>query len=551
MTTKTTINKHSMKNYMLVAVSFALGTLAYGQTLEEALKKTDNERYELAKKEYRALIAKEPAKGDYYFYLGENFRKQGELDSALGAWQQGVKADAVGPLSLVGSGNILWYKGDTAAARKQFISACATTKHKNAEVMRQVGATYTYAPIKNLDAAIKLLNDAIKLDPKNIEGYLILGDALLEKTPSNGSPAIAQYNKALDIDPKNCKGIVRKAKLYQRGRAYEEANGLYKDAQTLDPTYAPAYRENAELNMLFDQHSRAIENWKKYLELNNSDEARYRFATALFSGKKYCEAITELETIQANGFVNLYTRRMLTYSLYECNPESKVELNQKGLEQSDKFFQLAPSDKVIGLDYKYRGLHLSKMAKDSLAIIELEKAMLLDSAKRGELAGDVAKMYLKAKKYDPAIANYQIKWNGNAENLNATEFYELGRAYYFGPKDYKMADSCFKAVSEKAPDFAMAYFWRGRSNLKLDIAPTKYLAKPYYEKFLESLTEEEKVAANQKANQIEASKYLGDYYVNSKEGKDYAKAKIFWKTVQTLEPTDAQAKAFFASPAGK
>jgi len=39
--------------------------------------------------------------------------------------------------------------------------------------------------------------------------------------------------------------------------------------------------------------------------------------------------------------------------------------------------------------------------------------------------------------------------------------------------------------------------------------------------------------------------------VNSKEGKDYAKAKLVWKMVQDLDPTDKQAKAFFASPAGK
>jgi tetratricopeptide (TPR) repeat protein len=417
--------------------------------------------------------------------------------------------------------------------------------------MRQIGAAYTYAPVKNLDAAIKVLNDAVKLDPKNIEGYLILGDALLEKTPTNGSPAIAQYNKALDIDPKNPKGIVRKAKLYQRSQAYEEANELYKEAQALDPTYAPAYSANAELNMLFNQHSRAIENWKKYLELNNSEEARYRYATALFSGKKYCEAITELETIQSKGFVNMYTRRMLAYSLYECNADNNPEAVKKGLEESDKFFALAPKDKVISLDYKYRGLLQSKLGNDSLAILEFEKAIAKDSTKRGELSGEMAKMHMKAKRYDKAIEAYNMKLAGNNENLTATDFYELGRAYYFGPKDYALADSSFKRVNERAPDFAMAYLWRARSNFKLDAGNAKWAAKPYYEEFLNRLTEEDKVAPSYKTTQIEAAKYLGDYYVNSKEGKDYAKAKTYWKTVQTLDPADAQAKAFFASPAGK
>jgi len=536
---------------MVFVLSLAFGAVAYGQTLEEAIKKTDNERYELAEQDFKSLIAKEPTKADYHFYYGQNFLKHENLESAITEWQKSATVDPASAIGMVGKGKALWYLGDTAAARQQFIAACKATKHKNAEVMRQAGATYTYAPVKNLNAAIAILTDAIKIDPKNIEGYLILGDALLEKTPSNGSPAIAQYNKALEIDPKNCKGIVRKAQLYQRSEAYEEANGLYKDAQALDPTYAPAYRANAELNMLFNQYKSAVENWKKYLELNNSTDARYRFATALYSGKKYCEAITELESLHESGFTNLYTLRMLSYSLYECNPDANIEINKKGLAESDKFFAMVPKNKIISLDYKYRGMHYTKMGNDSLAIVELVKAMELDSSKRTEIAGEIGKMYMKVKNYEQGIAYYLIKQDGKAANLDATEYYELGRAYYFGPKNYALADSAFKQLAIQAPEYGMSHLWRARANYKLDNANVLYLAKPHYEKYLEVITEEEKASGSQKAMQIEAAKYLGDYYVNSKEGKDYAKAKIYWKMVETLDPADKQAKAFFASPAGK
>jgi hypothetical protein len=53
-----------------------------------------------------------------------------------------------------------------------------------------------------------------------------------------------------------------------------------------------------------------------------------------------------------------------------------------------------------------------------------------------------------------------------------------------------------------------------------------------------------------KANQIEASKYLGDYYLNSPE-KNIPMAKEHWNRVRTLDPADAQAKAFFNSALGK
>lgn len=535
---------------MIIATSI-LSTAAFGQTLEEAIKKTDNERFDAASADFRALIAKEPAKADNYFYFGENLLKQGETDSAYLLWQKSASVDALSPIGMVGNGKYLWYSGDTAAARKAFVGACNATKSKNAEVMRQIGATYTYAPVKNLNAAINTLNNAIKIDSKNTEGYLILGDALLMKNPTNGSPAIEQYNKALDLNPKSCKGIVRKAKLYQGANNFEEAEKLYKEATALDPSYAPAYRETAELYMLFKKYTKAIENWRKYMELNNSDEARYRFATALFSGKRYCEAIPELEQLHTNGYVKFYSRRMLAYSLYECNPDNKPELNKKGLEESDKFFQIAPNDKIIYLDYKYRALHQSKLGNDSLAILEYEKAMESDTSKKAELAGDVAKLYLKAKKYDKAIQAYELKQAGKPSNLSVNEHYELGRAYYFGPKNYALADSSYKQLNERSPDFALGYLWRARTNLKLDAGNVKWMAKPYYETYLDKLTADEKAAAGNKVFQIEAAKYLGDYYINSKEGKDLAKAKMYWKIVQDLDPADKQAKAFFASPAGK
>ena len=539
-----------MKNYKIIAFSILACSMGHAQTLEDAIKKTDNERYDLAETEFKALIAKEPAKGNNYFYYGENFLLRGELDSANIIWQKGATMDPAEPLNFVGLGTYLWYKGDTTAARKQFSAVATMTKNKNAEVMRKTASPQIYAPLKNLNEAITLLNSAIKAEPKNIDNYLLLGDALLEKTPSDGSPAILNYNKALDLNPKSSRGIVRTAKLYQRAENYELANEKYQEAQALDPTYAPAYRENAELNMKFNQSTKAIENWKKYLELNNSTEARYRFASALILGKKYCEAIPELERIQSEGFTNFYTKRMLTYSYFECNENGAQEIYQKGLDASGQFFAIAPSEKIIASDYRYKGMLLSKLGNDSLAIVELEKAVALDSSNAKDLLGDIGKLNMKMKKYDRAIIAYERKLGTNAENLNAQEYFELGRAYYFGSKDYVKADSAFSKLTAIAPTFSVAYLWRARSNYKLDPKNELWQAKPHYEKYVELVTPEERLTPSHKPLVIEASKYLGDYYVNSKE-KDLTKAKMYWNIVRELDPADKQAKAFFAPPAGK
>ena len=542
-----------MKTYKFIAFSILFSSLSYSQTLEDARKKTENERFEVAGKEFATLIAKEPTRADYYFYAGENYLEHGDLDSANIMWKKGVSIAPLAPLNYIGLAKYLWFQGDTTAANIQITYASTLTKKKDKdpEVLRQIATIYIKTPkFKKLDAAIVLLNKAIALEPKNPESFLLLGDALQEKTPENGSPAIKNYNLALELNPKSPKAIVRTAKLYQRSGADSLANSKYIQAQVLDPTYAPAFRENAELNMKFNQSKRAIENWKKYLALNNSTEARYKYATSLFSGKKYCEAINELIQVQANGMENFYIERMLTYSYYECTENDLQASYKKGLKASDVFFSLVPADKIVASDYKFKGYLLSKTGNDSLAIIELENAAKADPKKGGELYGEIAKMHVKTKQYVKAIDAYEKKRAGSFANLTVIETSELARAYFYGPKNYVMADSCYANLTVRSTDYAPGFLGLGRSICRQDLKNEKWLAKDAFVKYLELLTPEDKMLPANKAAVMEAAKYVGGYYVLSPE-KDKAKSKSYWEIARTVDPADAQVKAFFASPGGK
>ena len=487
------------------------------------------------------MIELEPLNGANYFYLGENFYAQKEIDSAKVYWKKALEKDGVNPLSFVSLGKYLWISGDKNAAKESFLKATSVTKNKNPEVLRNIAKTYITADLKNYDEAIILLDLAIKLDPKNEENHLLMGDALLGKTPDNANNAIKSYNKVLDINSKSARGIVRVGKLYQRVNADSLANSYYLEAQKIDPNYAPAYRENAELFLNLNKPKKAIENWKKYLELNNSIEARYRFATALFSGKQFCEVLVELNDLKQKGFSNFYTERMLTYSYSECSTDKESAL--KGLVASEQFFKIVPSDKINYLDYKYKSLLLVNAGQDSLAIIEMENISTKDENAKKELAGQLGKLYLKFKNYNKTIECYEYK-KANS-NLSATEYFELGRSYYFGPKNYVLADSCFSSLNKVSPSFAGGHFWRARANLQLDANNEKWMAKPYYEKTYESIKPEERLQGNNKAMTTESCQYLGNYYVNSSE-KDIEKAKLYWKVVLEIDPNDAQAKLFFS-----
>ena len=541
-----------MKTFKIIALSILFTQNISAQTLESARKKTENEQFEVAGKEFASLIAKEPTRSDYYFYYGENFIEKGDLDSATIIWNNGAKIDPLSALIQVGLGKSLWFKGDTTAANVNITKALTSTKNKNAEILRQIAVIYLKAPkYKKLDAAVVLLDKAIKLDATNPENFLIKGDVLLEKTPNEGSPAIKNYNLALGLNPKSPKAIIRTGKLYQRSGADSLAAVKYKDAQLLDPTFAPAYRENAELNMKMGQYSKAIENWKKYLALNNSISARYRYSASLFTGKKYCEVITELLYLKANGMDNFYIERMLATSYCECTENDVKASYVKGLEASKKFFEIAPKEKVLASDYKFKGLLLSKSGSDSLAIIEYTNVINTDPSKSAEMYTEIAKLYMKNKAtYPQAIVTLEKKRNNKFSNLTLIEVNDLATAYYYGEKNYAMADSCYTNLTVRSPKYALGYLGLGKSIWRADVKGDKWLAKDAFTKYLELLTPEEKANAANKSKLIESSKYLAEYYLRSPE-KDKVKAKAYYETVLALDPNDAQAKAFFAGPDSK
>jgi tetratricopeptide (TPR) repeat protein len=571
-----------MKNQLSVFTIAVLSTTSFSQTLQESITKTDNENFENAAASFRTLIAKEPTNGTNYFYLGENYFKRGDADSANVFYAKGAELNATNPLNYIGLGKVFLSKGNVTDAKSQFFKGVSLAANKNAEVLRKNAEAWLVTDAKNADEAIALANSALKLEPKNPENFILLGDAQLEKNPSDGSGPIKSYKSATTLNPKSARGILREGKLYQRGRNYQLAIDKYKEAISIDPTFAPAYRELAEVYSLYTQYSKAIENWKKYLELNNSDFARYRFMSALFANKQYQEAITEYEGLKKQNYKSLYLERLAGYSYYEIGIKNDPNAYTKGLTAMDAFFKMAPSDfKYLYNDYKYKGLLLSKTGKDSLGLIELEKAITLDAKASNEILSDIAAIYMKLKKYDKAIINYERKMNGEPKNLNNNDYFGLGKSYFYTGINllkesntlleairkskkssdineaslkekeaagfFVKADTSFSRLTTLSPVWPIGYFWRGRSNSYLDPKNEKWLAKPHYEKMLTLIKPEERTSTY-KSNVIEASEYLGDYYLNNKEFKDKTKADEYWSAVKELDPANEKAKYYFAPP---
>lgn len=513
---------------------------AQSQTLKDAIKLTDNEQYDVADAAFRALIQKEPANGTNWFYLGENYWKSENQDSAKLCYEKGLQTDAANPLNLVGIGKALLETGQGIEARKNFDKALAASGGKTAMVQAEVAEAYIRSKFKDLNYASTLLNNAITVEPKNPEFYILLGDVYTEK--NDGTNAAINYNKALELDKNAVKAIVRKGVLYKRSTNYEGAAGEFQNAIALSPDYAPAHRELAETYFKQRKVEDAKSSYRKFLELSkNNSKARLRYASFLFLSEDYSAVLNELNQIGKVDSSNVNMMRMFAYTYHEMKDSAKAT------PCINKVFELVKEEKRTVLDNEYKGKIDLKNGSDSSGVGYLWKAYEIDSSKT-DLLIDLGNAYMKMKRYADAEKAF-AKRIENGKGIKSADYFSLGRAAFFN-KNYLLADSSYAKVTEIQATWPNGYLWRAKTNTMIDSTSSQGLARPHYEKFIEMAQADSANSARYKSGLIEAYRYLAVY--NYKVAKNTNESKSFYRRILELDPADKNAldamKIFNAPP---
>ncbi len=515
-----------MKN-LISSLVFSITVLSsQAQTLTDVRKYIDNEQYEKAATALRKLKTGDPNNGDNYFWHGEVFYLTEQNDSAKMMYDEGLKKNPSSALCMVGTGKILWIQGKSAEAKKQFYSATVVVNDKTNKmtpqqkslVLLKIAETYITSPDKDLNEAITQINKAATIDPTNADVNIMMGDALFEQNPANGSNAIAEYKKAADKNKSSATAFFKIGELYLRAKNPEAAHTELDKAITIDPQFAPAYRVKAEAYYYRQKFEDAINMYKKYLDLNSGNvSARIRYVKFLFVAKKYTDVLTEGKSVLQDAPKENVINRLMGYASYENND------CQNGLSYMETFFAKQPEMNVLASDYEYYGKLYTKCGKDSLGVIYLLKAITKDSAKC-ELYTEIANVYKKAKRYSDA-ANYYFMRTKSCKNPLVNDYYNLGYAYYYS-KQYGKADTAFIKYVEGQKEIAFGYFWRAKCNANLDPENKTWQAKPFYETAILKSTDKDN-----KKDLEDAYWYMGYYYFVQ---KDFASAKCCYQKLVAL-----------------
>ncbi|HNR19128.1 MAG: hypothetical protein IPJ79_15890 [Bacteroidetes bacterium] len=503
---------------------------SHAQTLKDAIRLTDNEQYDVADGMYKQLIQKEPANANNWFYLGENYWNGENQDSAKICYEKGLQVDAANPLNSVGVGKALLETGQGIEARKNFDKALAASGGKTTTVQAEVAKAYIRSKFKDLNYASTLLNNAISVEPKNAELYILLGDVYTEK--NDGTNAAINYNKALELDKNSVKAIVRKGVLYKRSTNFEGAAAEFINAISVDANFAPAHRELAETYFKQRKFEDAKAEYRKFLELSkNNTKARLRYASFLFLSEDYAAVLTELNQIGKVDSSNVNMMRMFAYTYHEMKDSVKAT------QTINKVFEKVAEEKRTVLDNEYKGKIESKNGNDSLGVTYLWKAYEVDSTKT-DLLIDIGNTYMKMKKYADAERAFSKRVE-NGKGIKSADYFSLGRAAFFS-KNYILADSAYAKVTELQTTWPNGFLWRAKTNTMIDSTSTQGLAKPYYEKFIELAQADSANLSRYKTGLIEAYRYLAVY--NYKVAKSTDESKSFYKKILELDPADKNAQ---------
>jgi tetratricopeptide (TPR) repeat protein len=539
-------HKVQMSNYLksaLVLCTIFMGNLLFAQTDIRLAMQTDN--WADAVKHYEAATKSAPTNVENFLRLGSIYQALGQDDKAKASYGAAMSADPKNKLCTVIEVRQAIMSGDAAAIDKSVKKAEKAARGKDVDLLRLLGESFLYGAKKNLPEAEKWLKEAYTAKPKDSETLMQLGYAYRNMTNRLGD-AVSNYEFASNLNGTDPLPYYLQSKAYWVGRNPAKYEEFLQKALAAEPTYVPALRDVADYQYFKRKYTEARTSYEKLLEAQGATpliEDEMQYTNTLFYLKDYDAVVTQVNKIIGKDGSKNYLRRLLGYTYFEKGD------TDKGLDVMRDYFQKVSADKIIARDYEYYGKMLAAKKEDSLALVNLTKAVQMDSS-IWQAYSEIGKIKFGQRDYVGSAAAYQIRLDSLGTEATSADYYTIGLAYYFA-KDFVGAEKNFLAVTEKSPKYASGWLYLAKTQAKADpdveanpaLAIEFGKAEVAFAKFIEVAGAETDAAKLQKSkdNRIEALQYLAYMHI-TKGNKEAGCGKL--NEILVIDPTNQNALDF-------
>ena len=463
-----------------------------------------------------------------YFFIGALL-----MGFSAPAMSQDMKSDIENITKLVKENK------SNPAAIKDEIKAFRKNYKKNAEALTALGRAYL--DVKDTTNAVALAENALKVNSKYGPGYVLMGD--IEVAKDNGGSASAWFEQATMMDPQNIEGYRRYAQVNSKANPTMAVMKL-EELRKVRPDY-PVDIISAEIFDKAGRLEKAVEYYDKVDRSQMEDYQLAAYATDCFLLGKY-EKSLEIAQMGAGKFPsNSALNRLCMFNNTELKKFPEAVAAGKALFACE-------GAKISGNDHLYYASALKGNKEFDSAIEQYNKAAEVapeDKDLQISVYRDLSEVYGLKGDIDKAVENFN-KYIEISPKRTASMYGQLAALYknqaskVEGAEMEKYlleADKVYATIAEQFPTFAdYATLQRAHIGFQLDPETKTGAAKPHYEKLVEIVKGHETMDDRDKANLLEAYRYLGYYYTLAKED---AKAAEYWNKVLELDPENAAAKA--------
>jgi putative PEP-CTERM system TPR-repeat lipoprotein len=202
--------------------------------------------------EYRNALQQDPRDGEIRTKLGESLLTTGDLEGALGEYVRAADLlpDNI-PLQLK-AGSLLLLAGrfDDAKSRAEKVLA-----RNDREVRAQILLANALAALKEPDAAVAQIEDAIRVDPDRSGPYATLG--AIELSRGRRDEAEQAFARAVELAPRSVAARLALGNFYWLTDQRAEAESALKAALEIEPRHALTNRALANFYLASNERVRA------------------------------------------------------------------------------------------------------------------------------------------------------------------------------------------------------------------------------------------------------------------------------------------------------
>lgn len=432
-------------------------------------------------------------------------------------------------------------KGDAVATKAQ-VKEFTKLHKKDVNAIVALGRAFLTA--KNFEQAELYGNQAIKVNAKSAEGYILLGD--IASAQDDGGKAAGYYEQGTYYDPQNPTSYVKYARVYQKVDP-KGAVAMLEKLRSVKPDY-PVDAAAGYMYSSNNQLKSAMSYYDKVQDVTTLDDyILFDYATTAYVLDEFDKAVGLAQKgLQKYPQYSSFNR----IALYASDKQKQYDA---AVGYGDKLFAATDTIKYTANDYSFYADALLNLGRIDEAIAAYKHITEVDPENK-EVGKFIAEAYTKAKKFPEAVAAYEdyLKAVGDAATYKEYDnFADIYLAESEAATDeaskaaaLKKAADIYGQIAEKF-DYAAVYALYKQANFMHATNPDVKtgVALPYYKKLIERIDAQSEKSAADTKKLLTAYTYLAVHYI---QNDNKAEAKSWAAKILEINPEDQNAQQIMA-----